>query len=460
MGPLAVACLPATAHALEPVSPGSGARPPAGLASGKRGEEAAASASASAPEPTPEPFSWGDFTWLNGGSRQTSRVLETPVITGQVDIDLNYSFSFHRPIDDTVVGSTELARHNELQLAFLGFGGDLHWGATRGRIFVQMGTRSTVVPRNDASVLRGQFDLATVYRYLSEAYAGYHWNALHGINLDVGLFTSYVGLFSYDTFENWAYQPSFTSDNTPWFFNGARLQVLPTDRLKAELWLINGWQSYGKFNTWPGLGYQLAWRPTSCLALVSNGYLGTDTLLAPGRLRLHSDNSLSWRYHQRPAAWLSRAAVSLTVDVGGETGDGVSLTGAPDVPAQNFMSAMAYHRVWLRQNTLAWTLGGGFIRNPGRYLVLAPTGAAANAFSYAAGTSFSAWDVSTTFDWMPNQHSTWRLEVAHRQASDGYFAGRGGVTSPDGLSTTDADGWAADLARQETRLILAMIVRF
>ena len=84
-----------------------------------------------------------------------------------------------------------------------------------------------MVPRNDLSANRGQFDLATVYRYVREAYAGYHWDALHGINLDVGIFMSYVGLFSYDNFENWAYQPSYTSDNTPWFFNGVRAADLP-----------------------------------------------------------------------------------------------------------------------------------------------------------------------------------------------------------------------------------------
>ena len=100
-------------------------------------------------------------------------------------------------------------------------------------------------------------DLLTIYRYLSEAYAGYHFNKLSGINVDVGLFFSYIGLFSYTQFENWGYQASFTSDNTPWFFNGARLQIFPTDRFKVELWVINGWQTYGKFNELPGIGYPL-----------------------------------------------------------------------------------------------------------------------------------------------------------------------------------------------------------
>jgi hypothetical protein len=79
---------------------------------------------------------------------------------------------------------------------------------------------------------------------------------------------SYIGLFSYYNFDNWAYQPSFVSSNTPWFFNGARVQWFPTDKLKIEPWFINGWQSYGRPNGKPGLGGQILYRPT---ALVIHG---------------------------------------------------------------------------------------------------------------------------------------------------------------------------------------------
>ena len=51
---------------------------------------------------------------------------------------------------------------------------------------------------------------------------------------------SYIGLFSYYSFDNWAYQPSYVSSNTPSFFNGFRVQWFPTNKLKFEPWLING----------------------------------------------------------------------------------------------------------------------------------------------------------------------------------------------------------------------------
>ena len=82
---------------------------------------------ASAPEPASEPFAYGDFTWLNGTNRQHKALLDSPLFTGSLLLDVNYTQSKAHPIDDTVVGSTALSRDNELTLAFMGFGGDFHY---------------------------------------------------------------------------------------------------------------------------------------------------------------------------------------------------------------------------------------------------------------------------------------------------------------------------------------------
>src|ERR1700760_1135713 len=67
------------------------------------------------------PFPFGDFSWLNGTSRKTTPpAFDSKYFTGDVVFDLNYTHSFNHPIDNTVVGSTALARDNELQLSFMG----------------------------------------------------------------------------------------------------------------------------------------------------------------------------------------------------------------------------------------------------------------------------------------------------------------------------------------------------
>ncbi|MBL0328231.1 MAG: porin [Bacteroidetes bacterium] len=424
------------------------------------------------------PFEGQDQTWQNGSDRRDSAVLQTKYFTGSVLLDANYTYSFANPIDHTVVGSTALARNNEMQVSSLNIGGDFYYNGARGRIMTQFGTRSTVIPRNDYSAFRGQYELANVYRYLSEAYAGYHFNKMHGINVDFGMFMSYIGLNSYYQVENWEYQASFTSDNTPWFFNGMRVQLFPSKTLKMELWAINGWQSYGMFNEMPGLGGNITWCPNENIKLLTNDYYGSDAAGLPGRKRFHSDNSLLVRYFNRKTSkGISRMAFSLTGDVGFEKGagvngfkDGDSLQG----PAQFFASGMFYNRIWFYKNKFAWTFGGGIMTNPGRYLVLYPTGdasplpsttnptvtAGTHPYSAAPGDQFNGWDCSTNIEWMPNQSIAFRFEYVHRESSVPYFAGQGGVTSPSGYTTTPlTPSWIPDLVKTENRIIFAVLFR-
>lgn len=429
-----------------------------------------------AQDTTKIPFDGMDMTWQNGNDRRQTPALQSKYFTGSIMVDANYTHSFNRPVDNTVVGSTALARNNEIEVSCASIGGEFNYEGARAKIMTQFGTRSIVVPRNDYSVYRGQYKLADVYRYISEAYAGYHFNVWYGINVDAGMFMSYIGLNSYYQVENWEYQASFTSDNTPWFFNGLRVQIFPTKKLKIEPWLINGWQSYGRFNAMPGLGANITWCPNENLKLLTNDYYGSDAAMIPGRKRFHSDNSFLLRYYKQPSSsGISQAAFSLTGDFGFENGSGVkAFNGTATTPAQHFLSAMCYNRIWFHKNKYAWTIGGGWMSNPGRYLVLYPTGDASplpdpkdpvktegtHPFSANPGDQFRGWDCSTNFDWMPNQSLTVRLEYVHRESSVPYFAGRGGVTSPTGYTTTPIpSGWAPDLVRSENRLIMAVLFR-
>ena len=443
-------------------------------------KERAAQAAANPPPPvTPapsaekeekpaEPFAFGDFTWLNGSSRQTEFPLDTPAFTGEFMTDMNYTYSFANPKDHTLSGSTTSGRSSEFQLSHIGAGGDFHWKNMRGRLMTQFGLYATMTPRNDSSPSRGQWDLADAYRYVTEAYGGYHIDKLHGINIDAGIFMSYVGLCSYYDFENWVYQESYVSANTPWFFNGVRIQLFTSDKLKIEPWIINGWQSYGMFNEQPGLGMQVLWRPTTDISVLSNSYFGADTLHDPGRLRFHSDDSLQVRYFQNKGSLLSKGAFSITVDVGCENGDGVTCAGGSGGPMQAFAGFMVYNRLWFLKDLFGLTIGGGAMTNPGRYLVLLPpvNGATATSgtpyFTLNPGDKFAAWDASVTLDWMPIQYVTFRWEGNHRQASTDYFAGPGGMT-PDGGNQGSAGsvvpGFAPDLRKYEDRMQFVMMTR-
>ncbi len=419
----------------------------------------------------PEPFSFADFTWLNGNSRIKEVPFQNAFFTPEVRVDADYVYSFNHPQDDTISGSSEVFRANEFQLTQLGVGGDFHYNNVIARVMTQFGMYSQTTPRNDASPARGQWQLNDAYRYISEAYGGYHFNVLDGVNVEAGIFMSYVGLFSYYNFDNWAYQPSYVSSNTPWFFNGMRLQIYPNQHLKIEPWLINGWQAYGRFNHRPGIGGQILWRPNGWFSFTGNQYaLGEDTLGVPGRVRYHTDDSIQVKYYQNPDRFLDMAAFSLTGDMGCEHGGGVSCAGnSAKGPKQSFLGYMLYNRVWFHKDLYALTLGGGQINNPGRYLVLLPpiNGATAISgtpyFTENPGQPFKAWDVSATVDYMPSQYITFRMEYNHRAANVPYFAGPGGVTPPGGNTGAPGSvvpGWNPDLVKDENRMLGAIMVMF
>jgi hypothetical protein len=451
------------------VTAGSG--PDAHAQASGQGETPLPVAAAAAPRnPTREPFAFADFTWLTGSPRTRESPIDTKVFTGEFRADIAFTHSFNHPADDTIVGSSEVFRSDEVQLTHLGIGGDFHHDHVRGRLMTQFGMYSETTPRNDASPARGQWQIGDAYRYISEAYGGYHFDVLNGVNVDAGIFMSYVGLFSYYNFDNWAYQPSYVSSNTPWFFNGVRVQIFPSDRLKIEPWIVNGWQSYGRFSNAPGVGLQVLWRPTGALSFVTNQYVGKDTLGNRDRKRYHGDTSLQVKYHDDPGRVLSRAAFSITVDLGCEFGGGVSCGGGTaESPSQTFLGFMAYNRFWFRGDRVGLTVGGGAISNPGRYLVLIPpiNGATAASgtpyFTANPGDPYRAWDASLTLDYMPSQFITFRAEANHRAASVPYFAGPGGVTPPGGNTGAPGSivaGFVPDLRKTENRLTFALLVKF
>ena len=452
-----------------------------------------------APEPAPENDTMtplanlGNIGWLNGNTRGDGPAFDTKFFTPEIRLDVNYLQSGNHPIDHTVDGSTEVFRSGEFQLEQVSFGGDFHWENVRARFLSMFGMFATTTPRNDASGTVGQWDVQDAYRYFSEANAGYHFDVNHGLNIDAGVFVSYIGLFSYYNFDNWTYQPSFVSSNTPWFFNGLRVQWWPTQDLKIEPWLINGWQSYNKFNRHPGLGGQVLWMPSDSLKLVFNTYTagqdnlncqannnngqGTmDTLCQPQNgggihdaagsyvgagppvnyanvTRVHEDDSILVKYydaHGQGGKGISKMALSFTADIGCEYGGGVHCSHGPNKEA--FIGAMLYDRTWFDNDLFAVTIGGGFMNNPGRYLALTPpiNGATAASgspyFTQQPGQSLYQWDSQINLQYMPRNWITWWTEATYRHSSVPYWSGPGGITPPGGNTGSPAScvGGGAD----------------
>ena len=246
-------------------------------------------------------------------------------------------------------------------------------------------------------------------------------------------------------------------DFTPFYFSGARLQVFPTKKFKTELWLLNGWQTYNSWSRSIGVGSSNYYRPNENTQLVANFYFGKDTRNS-NRTRFHHDNSIVKRYYHRSTAkGLSQAAFSINTHYGFQDGDGVK---AKD---QYMAGTSIASRLWFLHNKLGFTTRADIITNPGLYLAFTPSAVTPNDFTDAMANDpkqkLNIFQATATFDVMPNDLVTFRLEYGYRHSNVPYFTGKGGSTSPDGWVDTPLNNWRPDLRRTENRITLAVNFR-
>ncbi|HEV7781069.1 MAG TPA: outer membrane beta-barrel protein [Chitinophagaceae bacterium] len=409
------------------------------------------------------PFEGMNIGWINGQNRQQNFPLvlsdkktgET-ILTGVAYLDGYFNYDLNRPVDNTHTASSTIGRHNEFTLNLASIGIETSYKNVIGRLWLQYGQMASIVQELDGSVARGRNTSVSNLKNIREAAAGYHFNKWYGINIEMGIFMSYIGLESYVTQENWNYQRSMVCDFTPFYFSGARIQVFPSRHFKTELWLLNGWQTYNSWNKSIGIGNSNYWRPNENLQVAGNFYLGKDS--RSNILRFHHDNSVVARYFNRSGLkGLSQAAFSINSHYGFQQGNRVSAS-------QQYMTGVSVaNRTWFNKNKLAFTLRGDLISNPGLYLAFTPSPVVPNDFTDAINAGpkqkLNIFQGTATFDIMPNDHVSFRFEYGYRKSNLPYFAGRGGTTSPDGWIDTPITGWRPDLSKKEHRLTVALNFR-
>ncbi|WP_116788666.1 outer membrane beta-barrel protein [Flavobacterium psychrotrophum] len=409
------------------------------------------------------PFEGMDLSWINGQNRQTNFPLQLQdkdgetIITGVAYVDAYYNYDFHKPKDNTHTISSAIGRSNEFTINMASIGLETNYKNIIGRLWLQYGQMASIVQDLDGTVGHGRNTSVNNLKYIREAAAGYHFDVAYGLNVEMGIFMSYIGLESYVLGENWNYQRSSVCDFTPFYFQGARAQFYPSKKFKQEIWLLNGWQTYNGWNQGLGIGSSSYYRPNEDLQLVANFYLnGQDTRNNKDAKRFHHDNSVVARYFKdKESTGISQAAFSLNTHYGFQSGGGLK---AKD---NHFIGTSLANRVWFNKNKMAITLRGDVLTNPGTYLAFSPSPVADNDFNdaLAEGKDLKMFQGTATFDVMPNDFVTFRLEYGYRSSNMPYFAGPGGTTSPDGWVDTPTNGWRPDLKKSENRITLAVNFR-
>jgi hypothetical protein len=374
-------------------------------------------------------------------------------------VDAFYAWQFSQPIDHTIFPTTTAPRHNELGFNLASIGIELPpnaidspAGGPIGQFSLQYGAITQTVGGQDTTTSRGFFLSNTALQSIRTASAGWHFHWLHGVNLEFGIFPSYVAMESYLPQENWNYTHPFVSDFTPYYFYGGRAQAYLTHDVKLELWVVNGWQTYGQWQEGKSGGYLLNWRPTERFIVANVVYVGQTSPTDAGAVRYYTDNYAQFQYF-KGTGLIASSALCLVADVGWQAN-----TESPSGPMTGYSLT---HRTDLSNHWSLTERGDLYYDQTRAVTTTLPLGSPytlPDAKSPFLGGGFTA-----TLDYLPSPWLLWRLEYAHRVANVPFFSGHGGITGngPDGTVNTAAGAppFVPDLSTSDDRIIANVTLR-
>lgn len=395
------------------------------------------------------PFADYDLSWLNGSNRQPASLLVLGPVTWSLYVDGYYAWQFREPVDHTIFPTTTAPRHNELSLNLVALGADVTGlDGPIGRLYLQYGANVATDAGQDTTVSRGFYLRNHVFDYIQQAAVGWHFHWFHGFNLEIGIFPSYFALESYLPQENWNYLHPFISDFTPYYFAGIRSQLFPTRHLKLELWVVNGWQTFGQWHETRAGGHQITWRPREWLSLGNSAYIGREVQNDPDSLRIYLDNYAQVRYYHGNGRRLSSAAFCVTADIGYEH------RGNADSGVMAGVS-LAHRLEWRAKWAL--TLRGDLFYDRTQALILQlPIG---SPYSLPNKSAFLGGGLTATIDFLPSPWLLVRFEYMHREANVPYYSGSRGITGPRGVAPTDPALFTPDLRKSDDRLVVNATLR-
>ena len=257
-----------------------------------------------------------------------------------------------------------------------------------------------------------------------------------------------------------------------------RLKSIKDQKRARRLWMITGILSRSLLLM--GLGWLLTQKGKAVFTIAGKGFdLASLVMLAGGLFLIYKSVH---EIHQKlegedpnqtnkNAKGISQAAISINSHYGFQSNNDSN-----DVvkASENFMYGTSIaNRIWFKQNKLALTLRGDYLTNQSvvngvntaPYLAFSPaiTSTTPNAFETAIANNekLKLFQFTTTFDIMPNDFVTFRLEYGYRNSSIPYFTTSSGTTSPSGYinGPTGSLPWAANLQKNEHRLTLAVNFR-
>jgi hypothetical protein len=225
------------------------------------------------------------IAWASNDSVLTSSDTiwtKPPKITISGFVDAFYIYDFNKPT--TVQRQPFLYnhnRHNEINvnLALVQFSA-IH-EKYRAQLGMQMGTYAHDNYVNEQPI----------FQFVNEAYVGISLNKKNNLWVDAGIFNSHLGFESVISAENLILSRSLSSENSPYFLSGARIQYSPSSKWLFLGVITNGWQRIQRVpgNSILSGGTQITYTPSSKYQFNWSTFIGTDDPDSTRRVRFFNN---------------------------------------------------------------------------------------------------------------------------------------------------------------------------
>jgi hypothetical protein len=139
------------------------------------------------------------------------------------------------------------------------------------RLDLQFGQATDTLQGNPANEPRPE-----IYRNIFQAYGTYVFPLSKGLTVDVGKWSSSIGIEGNYTKDQMNYSRAFSFDYLPFYHAGLRANYKISDRIAVNYWLVNGTQQSEPTNSYKDELFGLAVQPARNLSWTVNYYIGQD----------------------------------------------------------------------------------------------------------------------------------------------------------------------------------------
>jgi hypothetical protein len=139
------------------------------------------------------------------------------------------------------------------------------------RLDLQFGQATATLQGNPANEPRPE-----IYRNIFQAYGTYVFPLSKGLTVDVGKWSSSIGIEGNYTKDQMNYTRSFYFNYLPFYHMGVRANYKLNDRVAVNYWLVNGTQQSEPTNSYKDELFGLALQPKKNVSWTVNYYVGQD----------------------------------------------------------------------------------------------------------------------------------------------------------------------------------------